>query len=105
VEEYRADPERLRLPRRLVAETPALAAAASRARLDWEVAIAEALGRRFGEDPGGRLRAEMMAGAIAAPVRVAIRAWEDSDYRTDPRPLAAQGLEMVGRGLAETQEP
>lgn len=38
VEGFRADPDRLRLPRRLVAETPALAAPSSRAGLDWEAA-------------------------------------------------------------------
>jgi hypothetical protein len=66
-------------------------------RVDWEVPVADAVRPMFGHAPQARLRADMVAGAISGTVRSAIRAWEDSDYTLDPRPVAAEGLDIMAR--------
>ncbi|UDY35879.1 acyl-CoA-like ligand-binding transcription factor [Dermatobacter hominis] len=84
VEEAEIDPDRTRLKRQLIEQTPSLKAQASLRQRDWYDVLAGAVGRHLAVDPDEDLRPRVIAAAIVGALQISIDRWSqlpDGDLR------------------------
>ena len=83
---------------RISVEVPSLRARSLESQVQWEAAIAQAIARRLGSDPG-ELRAGVAAAAIAA-VRIATAQWITDGAQQHLRSYLADALDVLDQGLS-----
>jgi AcrR family transcriptional regulator len=89
--------ERLAM-RRLLQETPSLAARNLAHQAAWELLLREFVARRLGDDVGA-LGPRVLAAAVTATLRAAIDAWTDAGGTTDLRSVVGDALAFVVAGV------
>jgi AcrR family transcriptional regulator len=84
IEEFEIEPDRTRLKRQLIEQTPSLKAQSSLRQRDWYDVLAGAVGRDLGVDPDADLRPRVIAAAIVGALQISIDRWSelaDGDLR------------------------
>src|SRR5262245_47713573 len=89
--------ERLAM-RRLLHETPSLAARNVEHQIAWETLLCEFLAQRLGDDADG-LRSRVLAANVTSTVRAAIDAWTDAGGESDLHTVVTDALQILAEGL------
>jgi AcrR family transcriptional regulator len=94
---WRTDREVLLLEARVRADSPTVQAWASATHLQWVQALADAVAPRFTDAERATARAQLLAGAAMAAVRVASEQWLAGGGRRSPIPLLEQAFDDLLR--------
>jgi AcrR family transcriptional regulator len=86
--------------RRLLQETPSLAARNLAHQAAWELVLREFVAQRIGEGVDG-LRPRVLAAVVTATLRAAVDAWSDAGGAMDLRSVIGDALTVVMAGVPE----
>ena len=94
IEEYEMDPDRTRLKRQLIEQTPSLKAQASLRQRDWYDVLAGAVARHLDVDPDDDLRPQVIAAAIVGALQISIDRWSH-EPGSDLRSMVTDAIDLL----------